>query len=98
MKLLLCVVFVCVPLVSPLAAVHYVDANNSAPVSPYTSWATAANVIQDAVDVSISGDQVVVTNGIYANGGRVVYDSFTNRVAVQKAIDLRSVNGPQFTL
>src|ERR1044071_9080671 len=79
------------------AAIHYVNANNATPAPPYLTWATAATAIQDAVDVSSSGDEVVVTNGTYASGGRAVSGLMTNRVALDRAIFVHSVNGPQVT-
>lgn len=82
---------------SALAAVRYVDVNSANPTAPYTNWDTAATNIQDAVDASIAGDEILVTNGIYATGGRAIDGTMTNRVAVDKALTLRSVNGPQFT-
>jgi hypothetical protein len=79
-----------------LAVVHYVDLNSTNAKPPYTNWATAAATIQDAVDAAVAGDEIVVTNGIYATGGRAV-DGTTNRVAVDRQLTLRSVNGPQLT-
>lgn len=68
-------------------------------VPPYANWATAARVIQDAVDASVDGDEIVVTNGTYLTGGRPVGTNiFVNRVAVDRQITVRSVNGPQFTV
>src|SRR5689334_19384918 len=75
------------------AATHYVSPTGGQ-VSPYTTWATAARVIQDAVDAATDGDDVVVTNGTYATGGRAAgTNSSLNRVAADKIVALRSVNG-----
>ena len=76
---------------------HYVNSNNSTPIAPYTNWVTAATDIQAAVDVATDGDIVLVTNGIYETGGRAVYGAMTNRVVIDKAITVRSMNGPEVT-
>ena len=72
------------------AAVRYVDVNSTSPAPPYTNWASAAATLQVAVDTASPGDEIVVTNGIYATGGRAVVGTMTNRVAVDKALTLRS--------
>jgi hypothetical protein len=82
---------------SALATVRYVDVNNAAPAPPYTNWASSATTIQDAIDVALADDEIVVTNGVYAAGGRALYGTMTNRVAVDKPVTVRSVNGPAFT-
>jgi PKD repeat protein len=82
---------------SALGVTHYVNLSNPAPSSPYTSWATASANIQNAIDVSSAGDLILVTNGLYQTGGRVIYGT-SNRVAVTKAVAVQSVNGPATTV
>src|SRR5215471_1676008 len=68
-----------------LSATRYVDVNCTNATPPYTNWATATTNIQDAVGAAATGDEIVVTNGVYAS------------VWISKTVMVHSVNGPQAT-
>jgi len=78
--------------------VHYVDASGAAPAAPYRSWANAATNIQDAIEAAAPGEIVLVTNGVYATGGKVMADDLTNRVVLDKSLLVESVNGADVTV
>src|SRR6267142_252868 len=66
------------------AATHYVSQTSPSPTPPYSSPQTAAHTIQDAVDVAIDGDTVLVAPADYA---------VTNQINVTNAVRLQSTGG-----
>ena len=80
------------------AATFYVAVANPAPAAPFANWSTAATNIQNAIDLATNGDLILITNGVYATGGRMVYNTRTNRVVINKAVTVQSVSGPAATI
>jgi hypothetical protein len=79
--------------------IFYVAVDGTNPAAPYSNWATAASDIQSALDVALlPGQSVLVSNGVYQIGGKLHTGSTTtNRVAVERAMRVASVNGPAVT-
>jgi len=73
---------------------------NSPDDGPGTAWSNAFHTIQGGVDAATNaGDLVWVTNGIYDVGGGLTPGyTISNRVVIDKAITVESVNGPSNTL
>ena len=76
---------------------YYADASRADNSGNGTSWATAKQEIQAAIDLTTAGDTVLVTNGVYATDGKAISGTFTNRVVIGSAITVKSVNGPDYT-
>lgn len=95
---ILCLLLVFGAAVDVFGTQRYVDISSSNPLSPFTSWATAATNIQDAIDIAATGDEILVNDGIYQVGARLVNGTgASNRVAVTLPLIVRSVNGPAAT-
>ena len=72
------------------AADRYVSPTGSN-IPPYASWATAAQVIQTAVDAAAAGETVWVAEGHYNTGGRDPGALGLTRVVIDKAITVKAV-------
>ncbi|MGO8928177.1 MAG: PKD domain-containing protein [Limisphaerales bacterium] len=75
-----------------------VDAASLSPAAPYDDWSGAARSIQEAVDAAQPGAVVLVTNGLYNSGGTYVAGDMTNRLVLDKALTVLSMNGPEQTV
>ena len=69
-----------------LADTHYVDISSASPSAPYTSWATAANDIQTAVNPASDGGTVLIADGTY---------DITTTIYIDKSLTIQSGNGPE---
>ncbi|NLG34054.1 MAG: BACON domain-containing protein [Lentisphaerae bacterium] len=65
--------------------------------APYDTWEKAAHEIQDALNLAVGGDLVLVGDGEYDSGGMEVNGLMT-RVVVPDYVELRSANGAAATL
>ncbi|NOU36150.1 MAG: hypothetical protein HOO88_05230 [Kiritimatiellaceae bacterium] len=74
---------------SSFSAEYFVDATRPDDTGAATSWATAKKTIQAAVNLTVNGDTVWVTNGTYV---------LSAEISVTNAITIRSVNGPEATI
>jgi hypothetical protein len=79
-----------------VATTRYVNINSATPIAPYTSWATAATNIQDAIGAAFATDTILVTNGVYQTRAFTVSAS-NNRLYLVNFVTVQSVNGPEVT-
>ena len=75
--------------INVVSNINFVNINNLTPIPPYLTWETAATNIQDAVDIAVPGNIVLVTNGIYCPG---------SQISVTNDITIKSVNGHEVTI
>lgn len=74
---------------------YYVDDDAANDSGAGTNWITAKKTIQAAINLTLAGDRVLVSNGTYATGGVVVnpvaaVTTLTNRVAITNAITVQA--------
>lgn len=82
----------------PLCATTRYVSLDGGHIPPFTDgWASAATNIQDAIDVALTNDIILVSNGVYRTGGRPYSSGVTNRVVVPFALTVRSLNGAKNT-
>ncbi|MFA7368875.1 MAG: hypothetical protein WC334_04450, partial [Kiritimatiellales bacterium] len=74
---------------STFSVEYFVDASMPDDTGSATNWATAKKTIQAAVDLTVDGDTVWVTNGTYL---------LSTAISVTSAITVQSVNGPRVTV
>jgi hypothetical protein len=74
---------------SAFSTEYFVDASRPDDTGFATNWATAKKTIQAAVDLTVDGDTVWVTNGTYL---------LSAEISVTNAITIQSVNGPDVTI
>jgi hypothetical protein len=80
------------------AATYYVNATNPSPTYPYTSWATAAQTIKDAVGAALPGSTVIVAAAYYqTDWGVMPTGNIRSRVVVNKPLTLKSASGASNT-
>ena len=95
MKIL--ILFVLIATLPLCATTRYVSLDGGH-IPPFTDgWASAATNIQDAIDVAVTNDIILVSNGVYRTGGRPHSGGITNRVVVPLAVTVRSLNGAEKT-
>ncbi len=80
-----------------IAATLHVWVDSPNPTPPFSTWETAARILQEAADAAESGDTVLVTNGVYNTGGRLLQGAVFNRVAIPAGVVVQSTSGPDAT-
>ena len=90
-------IFVCVTQIAG-ATTRYVDASPHTPISPYTSWTTAATNIQYAISAASFADTILVNDGVYKYGTIINVSGNTRVFTMNKHLTMQSVNGPEVTI